>query len=53
MKLRELILLKEGIFQLEEGHGRWKPAQCELVVILFAGSETELAPNRFEDDDDV
>ena len=48
-----MVLLKERMFQLEEGHGQWNPDQCETVVILFAGSETELAPERFEDDEEV
>ena len=53
MKFSELIPLKEGVFLLEEGDGQWHPNQCETVVIQFAGSETELAAQRFEDDDEV
>ena len=53
MKFSELIPLKKGVFLLEEGDGHWHPNQCETVVIQFAGSETELAAQRFEDDDEV
>lgn len=53
MKFSELIPLKEGVFLLEEGDGQWPPNQCETVVIQFAGSETRLAAQRFEDDDEV
>lgn len=53
MRFSNLVLLQEGVFQLEEGHGQWNPDQCETVVILLAGSETELAAKRFEDDEDV
>lgn len=53
MRFSDLILLKEGVFQLEEGHGQWYPDQCEAVVIQFAGPETELSAKRFEDDDEV
>ena len=53
MKFSELILLKEGVFLLEKGDSQWHPEQCETIVIQFAGSETELAAQRFEDDDEV
>ncbi len=53
MKFSDLTRLEEGVFQLEEGHGQWQPGRCEAVVIGFAGSETELAAKRFEDDEEV
>lgn len=53
MRFSDLVLLREGVFQLEEGHGQWNPTQCETAVILLAGSETELAAKRFEDDEEV
>jgi len=53
MKFRDMIPLKKGKFQLEKGHHGWKPGQCDTVIIRFAGSETELAPNTFDDDEDV
>ena len=53
MKFSELNLLKEGVFLLEKGDSQWHPKQCETIVIQFAGSETELAAQRFEDDDEV
>lgn len=53
MKFSDLIFLEEGVFQLEDGHGQWQPEQCEAVVIDFAGSETELAAKRFEDDEEI
>ena len=53
MKFSDLIPLEEGVIQLEEGHGQWQPERCEAVMIEFAGSETELAAKRFEDDEEV
>lgn len=53
MKFSDLIPLEEGVLQLEEGHGQWQPERYEAVVIGFAGSETELAAKRFEDDEEV
>jgi hypothetical protein len=53
MRFSDMVLLKTGVFQLERGHGQWNPDQCETVVILFAGSETELTPRRFEEDQEV
>ena len=53
MKFFELVPLKEGVFLLEEGHAQWHSNQCETVVIQFAGSETELAAQRFEDDTEI
>lgn len=44
-----MILLKEGVFQLEKGHGPWKINQCGMVVISFASSETGLTLKKFED----
>ena len=53
MRFSDLVPLKEGVFQLEEGNGQWKPDQCETAVILFAGTETELTLQKFKDDDEV
>ena len=53
MKFSDLIPLEKGVFQLEEGHGQWDPKLCEAVVIQLAGSATELAAKRFEDNEEV
>ncbi len=53
MKFSDLIPLEEGVFQLEEGHSQWYLEQYEAVVIQFAGSKTELAAKRFEEDREV
>ena len=53
MKFSDLVLLRKGIFQLEKGYGQWNPEQCESVVILFAGTETELTSKNFKNDDEV
>ena len=53
MKFSELIPLGGGVFQLEEGYGKWIPKLCEAVVIQFAGSEIELTAKRFEDFEEV
>jgi len=53
MRFSDLVPLKEGVFQLQEGHDQWNPDQCETVVILFAGSETELAAKSLEDNEEV
>ena len=53
MKNSEIIPLAEGVYQLEEGHGRQVPEQCETAVIAFAGCETELTPNKLEEDEEV
>ena len=50
MKLSDLVPLKEGVFQLEEGHGEWNPDQCEAVVTAFADSEAKLDLNKVEED---
>lgn len=53
MLLSDLVALKPGVYQLEKGHGKWYQDQCNAVVILFAGSETELAPTKFKDDEEI
>lgn len=53
MKLSDLVTLREGIFQLEKGHTDRSPERCESVVLLFAGSETQLTTQKFEKDDEV
>lgn len=53
MRFSDLVSLKEGVFQLREGHGQWNPELCETVVILFASLETELAAKSFEDNEEV
>lgn len=53
MKVSDLILLKEGVFQLEEGHGKWSTDQCEAAVIAFAGFEAKLDFTEFGDDQEV
>ena len=53
MKYSDIIPLAEGVFQLEEGLGRWAPEQCETAVIAFAGCETELTPKKLEEDKEV
>jgi hypothetical protein len=53
MKVSDLIPLEKGVFQLEEGHGKWDIDRCETVVIAFAGSETMLDLNEFGDDQEV
>lgn len=53
MKFSDLIPLKEGVFQLEEGYRQWQPERYKAVVVRFAGSETKLATKRFEDNKEV
>ena len=53
MKVFDLIFLKEGIFQLEERHGKWNTDQCETAVIVFAGFEAKLDPIEFGNDQEV
>ena len=53
MKVSDLIALKEGVFQLEEGHWKWNTDRCEAVVLVFAGCEAKLDPNEFKDDQEV
>ena len=53
MKSSDLIPLADGVFQLEKGHGEWRPIRCETVVIQFAGSKTEKPAKRCENDEKV
>jgi len=53
MKYSDMTPLAEGVFQLEEGHGRRVPEQFEIAVIAFAGCETELTPKKLEEDKEV
>ena len=53
MKLSDLVPLKKGVYQLEEGHEKWNADQCEAVVIAFAGFEAKLDLNNFEKDQEV
>lgn len=53
IRFSHIILLKEMVFQLKEGHGQCNIDQCETVVIRFASSKTELTPKSFENDEEV
>jgi hypothetical protein len=53
MKLSDIKLTRDGLFELQKGHGDQMPGGNDIVQILFGGIQTALTAKEFAEKDDV
>ena len=53
MKLSDIIYVRDGVFELQKGHGDQPPGDDDMVQILFGGIQTALTSKELAENDDV
>ncbi len=53
MKISDLVLLREGIYEWEKGHGESRLWETDTFVTRFGSIETDLAPKEIEGDAEI
>ncbi len=53
MKISDLVLLREGIYEWEKGHGESRVWETDTFVIRFGSIETDLAPKKIEGEAEI
>lgn len=53
MKLSDLTRIRDGVFELEEGHDDQKPDNEGIILLLFGGIQTTFTSKEFAERADV
>lgn len=53
MRLSDITQIKDGVFELEKGHGDQKLDDGDTVLLLLGGTQTAFSSNQFAEGEDV